>query len=590
MKLFRKLLLANVCLAFTAAPALADPVSIGSFIISSLLSVGAGGNLRVDLRGKLVHVDASSDHMFNFGTRDVVQITGNGEIDGQQADQTDDRIIFPISFVRDAYVTGVGFRNIKKGAVHQQNPAVSERFVVEFTRHLDGGLHDGTPGGQACQFILVRGGRFIKIWGNQMKQTADPLPNQNRNPAGIVFINTGSGPICERAIVGWNVLENLGHSSSGNHLGPIDCYNWVEQIEIFRNTLKKSRWHPIRTNYTKIARVAYNTIHQDVPMYLNDVTPYAGATLIAINMVDRGYPSDTGETSIVELTGNHAVIDGDLDIDGWTISNGTTEGLMHIVKSSHNFLQHKGTNAANGVFINNVKEYVSEDDDIIGFQIGERMQQTSNIAPLSAEPIAKATLRGGSRKGGNFGFWADLDVANLDVVLDGVGFSGQANQPYRVRNAKSLKVTGCAVPAGKSGDAQNNGSVVFEGNPGATVNPVGITTNGYWKVSGVGLPDWEAGNRKGVTTLSVDQAEVLDPTLTCEEVVLSATLTAQRNLSLSTTNAVVGKTRFRISRPGGGAFNWAVGGSGVLKQLPTGTWCDVVYGSGGYYLAAYGSL
>lgn len=45
MKLFRKLLLANVCVAFTAAPALADPISIGSFVISSLLSVGAGGIL-----------------------------------------------------------------------------------------------------------------------------------------------------------------------------------------------------------------------------------------------------------------------------------------------------------------------------------------------------------------------------------------------------------------------------------------------------------------------------------------------------------------------------------------------------------------
>ena len=45
MKLLRKLLLANICLSFSAAPVLADPVSSGSFVISSLLSVGAGGIL-----------------------------------------------------------------------------------------------------------------------------------------------------------------------------------------------------------------------------------------------------------------------------------------------------------------------------------------------------------------------------------------------------------------------------------------------------------------------------------------------------------------------------------------------------------------
>ncbi|WP_353641313.1 phage tail protein [Mesorhizobium sp. WSM2239] len=45
MRILRKLLLANICLPLAAMPAAADPVSIGSFVISSLLSIGAGGIL-----------------------------------------------------------------------------------------------------------------------------------------------------------------------------------------------------------------------------------------------------------------------------------------------------------------------------------------------------------------------------------------------------------------------------------------------------------------------------------------------------------------------------------------------------------------
>jgi hypothetical protein len=45
MKTLRKLLLAGICLPAIVTYAAADPVSIGSFVISSLLSVGAGGIL-----------------------------------------------------------------------------------------------------------------------------------------------------------------------------------------------------------------------------------------------------------------------------------------------------------------------------------------------------------------------------------------------------------------------------------------------------------------------------------------------------------------------------------------------------------------
>lgn len=43
LKIFKTLLLGNICFSLTTLPAAADPISIGSFVISSLLSIGAGG-------------------------------------------------------------------------------------------------------------------------------------------------------------------------------------------------------------------------------------------------------------------------------------------------------------------------------------------------------------------------------------------------------------------------------------------------------------------------------------------------------------------------------------------------------------------
>ncbi len=70
-------------------------------------------------------------------------------------------------------------------------------------------------------------------------------------------------------------------------------------------------------------------------------------------------------------------------------------------------------------------------------------------------------------------------------------------------------------------------------------------------------------------------------------ITLSGTLTADRTMTLSTTGAIEGQTRFKINRTGGGAFNWSIGG---LKNLATGQWCEVAYNGSAYYLVAFGSL
>jgi hypothetical protein len=67
-------------------------------------------------------------------------------------------------------------------------------------------------------------------------------------------------------------------------------------------------------------------------------------------------------------------------------------------------------------------------------------------------------------------------------------------------------------------------------------------------------------------------------------------LTADRAVTLSTTYARTG-ARFRIIRTAAatGAFNLNVG-TGPLKALPVGSWCDVEYDGSAWFLAAYGTL
>lgn len=68
----------------------------------------------------------------------------------------------------------------------------------------------------------------------------------------------------------------------------------------------------------------------------------------------------------------------------------------------------------------------------------------------------------------------------------------------------------------------------------------------------------------------------------------TGTLTAARQVTLSTTGAIAGN-KFFITRTGGGAFNLNIG-TGPLKALATGQWCIVVYDGAAWYLAAFGSL
>ena len=89
-------------------------------------------------------------------------------------------------------------------------------------------------------------------------------------------------------------------------------------------------------------------------------------------------------------------------------------------------------------------------------------------------------------------------------------------------------------------------------------------------------------------TLNTNAAFSLTPGTSPEQTLHTGTLTADRAVTLSTTNAYAGQ-RFKITRTGGGAFNLTVG-TGPLKALATNTWCEVCFDGTAWFLAAYGTL
>lgn len=89
-------------------------------------------------------------------------------------------------------------------------------------------------------------------------------------------------------------------------------------------------------------------------------------------------------------------------------------------------------------------------------------------------------------------------------------------------------------------------------------------------------------------TIATDAAFTLTTITNAPNVRHTGTLTANRAVTLSTTNAFRG-AKFRITRTGGGAFTLDVG-TGPLKSLATNTWAEIEYDGTAWYLAAYGAL
>lgn len=97
-------------------------------------------------------------------------------------------------------------------------------------------------------------------------------------------------------------------------------------------------------------------------------------------------------------------------------------------------------------------------------------------------------------------------------------------------------------------------------------------------------------NKIGVAKVTVDASATFtfSPLSSNWCQILTAPITANRTVTLSTTAAQVGtEARFTRAASSTGAFNWDIGG---LKSLTVGTWCVVQYDGAAWVLTAFGSL
>jgi hypothetical protein len=97
---------------------------------------------------------------------------------------------------------------------------------------------------------------------------------------------------------------------------------------------------------------------------------------------------------------------------------------------------------------------------------------------------------------------------------------------------------------------------------------------------------WRRVSRGGQQAVASDADFTLAVLANAEEQRHTGTLTADRAVTLSATNAYAG-ARFRLARTGGGAFSLSFGG---LKNLAADTWAEAVHDGSAWYLAAYGGL
>jgi len=196
---------------------------------------------------------------------------------------------------------------------------------------------------------------------------------------------------------------------------------------------------------------------------------------------------------------------------------------------------------------------------------------------------------------GRFGFSVGADHVSLvgnessnnaQVTADSWAYNISAGSDYAL-------IVGNKAFDTQGGSATQNGflfgvsdRIVFVGN---SIGPVKTSAySGFGNPTNSIMQSNNSGQTVGVTTVNTDTAFTITPQSSAWVYLLTGTLTADRAVTLSTTNARSGDV-IRITRTGGGAFNLNVG-TGPLKALATNTWGDFTYSGTAWYLSAYGAL
>lgn len=196
-----------------------------------------------------------------------------------------------------------------------------------------------------------------------------------------------------------------------------------------------------------------------------------------------------------------------------------------------------------------------------------------------------AIVHGGSIRGEVDGA-VSTGVMPLGITMRfGTGFT----EVFRFRNTGALQIS--------SNDVIDSNRVFQNRVYTVATLPAGAAGKQSWASDlggGAGLvvhdgTAFKRASNVGYAAVATDAAFTLTTLTSAGNIRHTGTLTADRIVTLSTTNAVAG-AEFLITRTGTGAFNLNVGAGTPLKALTTNTWAKVVFDGTLWYLAAYGAL
>lgn len=189
---------------------------------------------------------------------------------------------------------------------------------------------------------------------------------------------------------------------------------------------------------------------------------------------------------------------------------------------------------------------------------------------------------------------ADWPELIHDQVLDGstspeAAVTARMGSTLTIRNFASSSIAAFFRKYAQSGSSGWIGDLFGTGTPTATT-PTGSIFRDYslgalWTKYAAA---WRLFQPVSQFTNPADADATLTPFTSAQTQVYTGTLTADRTITLSTTNAVAGMT-WKIVRTGAGAFVLNVG-TGPLKALAQNTWCEVTYNGSAWALTAYGAL
>lgn len=451
----------------------------------SSIQLAANKVYRIALSGEVKHKANATTDLFKLAEGTRLYLDGfNNSIDGNFTNQNNPVSLFDVTNGKAAVFKNTNFKNIKKYGITNRN-SIIELIEVDACNFEEAALHSGTLGG-GTSFISIFGGKLNVFNKCTFKQVAEPLINQNRNPAGIFISGSGA---TKKVVVTHCDFDNLGHNVAGNLESPLDIYSYCENVVYENNTFKRSRFNAFRVTNAGVALVSNNTVIQDVPIINDGGTPYVDAACFTGGIVARGYPVNDKDNDIYTLSGNKFYVNN-VNVSGAVFSNDSpTKKVKKVVLDGNEFTS-TGTNTARALFLNRIKDTQSKNNDYVGFNNAITVQQTDTLG-LSGEN-AKLTIDGGVISGTGAGVYARDGISNLTTIIKDVDFSKNTGAlAYSIRNTKNVTIDNCQMPANNNGEVSTNGTFYYLNNK-MTFNspPVGVVTNTFYRIlNNRGTPD-----------------------------------------------------------------------------------------------------